>query len=197
MQADETAAPLLAMTQAPDSSLDQLPPFSTDDLVSIDEPDFPLPTALPTEVPSEAAMVKDLEALRAKFDDGLIFCINMVAEKDRLAKDVSDATLELERVKSAPLARKAKPEETAAIAEFEAAFEEGDAGGGCGVIQVVVVVIMAFLFGYVSHQIPALIWDFIDASSDAGTDEAVEELLNADEATLEKMFSESKAMYGE
>ena len=181
---DVDAPPLLSMKQAPGARV-ELPPFETaGPLLRLDEPELPVADADESEVPSAEAMVAQLKDLRAKLDDGIAFCANMATEKDNATRAVADARRELEQLRAAPPAGRDK---AAAVAErgrrvpvvsdrarattrlprgrFEAAFEAEDLeAGGFGIVQLVVAAVLAFLLGHASHQIPALVWDFLDAN---------------------------------
>ena len=53
------------------------------------------------------------------------------------------------------------------VAAFEKAFDESQSRQGLTIVQKIVVVLAAFLLGFVADRIPDLVYDFLDADPDA------------------------------
>jgi len=150
--------PLFTMKPLPPVAL---PPFRPEGL-ALDPPPLPRGDRPASAPPPSAAEVEDaLVALRRKFDDAVVFGLNVAGEKSALANDLRQARADLDAGAAAAAAPGA-----AAVADFEAAFDGARAPGTYNLVQVIVVCVLSFLAGAASHKVPALVWDLLDAATD-------------------------------
>ena len=158
MAADD-AEPLYTMRLLPKPP--SLAPFDAGrDLVELDAP--ALPPARPRDdvVPDEAAQLEELHTLRRKFDDGLALCLNLHGERTKLEHELKEKK---KAYAEAEQRRRADEHDDAGVAAFEKAFDESQSRQGLTIVQKVVVVVAAFLLGFVADRIPDLVFDFLDA----------------------------------
>ena len=157
MAADD-AEPLYTMRLLPKPP--SLAPFDAGrDLVELDAPALP---SRPRDdvVPSEAQQLEELHTLRRKFDDGLALCLNLHGERTKLEHELKEKK---KAYAEAEQRRRADGDEDDGVAAFEKAFDESQSRRGLTVVQKVVVVVAAFLLGFVADRIPDLVFDFLDA----------------------------------
>ena len=162
MAADD-AEPLYTMRLLPKPP--SLAPFDAGrDLVELDAP--ALPPARPRDdvVPSEAQQLEELYKLRRKFDDGLALCLNLHGERTKLEQELAEKKKVYEEDEKR---RRADENEDDGVAAFEKAFDETQSKNGLTIVQKIVVVLAAFLLGFVADRIPDLVYDFLDADPDS------------------------------
>ena len=161
MAADD-AEPLYTMRLLPKPP--SLAPFDAGrDLVELDT------MALPSRprddvVPPEAQQLEELHKLRRKFDDGLALCLNLHGERTKLEHELKEKKKVYEEAEQR---RRADENGDDGVAAFEKAFDESQSRQGLTIVQKVVVVVAAFLLGFVADRIPDLVYDFLDADPDA------------------------------
>ena len=163
MADDADAEPLYTMRLLPKPP--SLAPFdAARDLVELDAP--ALPPARPRDdvVPSEAQQLEELHRLRRKFDDGLALCLNLHGERTKLEQELAEKKKVYEEDEKR---RRADENEDDGVAAFEKAFDETRSKGGLTIVQKIVVVLAAFLLGFVADRIPDLVYDFLDADPDS------------------------------
>ena len=162
---DADAEPLYTMRLLPKPP--SLAPFdAARDLVELDAP--ALPPARPRDdvVPSEAQQLEELYKLRRKFDDGLALCLNLHGERTKLAQELAEKKKVYEEAEKRRRADE-NDDGDAGVAAFEKAFDETQSKNGLTIVQKVVVVLAAFLLGFVADRIPDLVYDFLDADPDS------------------------------
>jgi hypothetical protein len=159
--AGDNAEPLYTMRLLPKPP--SLAPFdAARDLVELDA----LPPARPRDdvVPTEAQQLEELHTLRRKFDDGLALCLNLHGERTKLERELAEKKKVHEEAEKR---RRADEDEDDGVAAFEKAFDESQSKGGLTIVQKIVVVLAAFLLGFVADRIPDLVYDFLDADPDS------------------------------
>ena len=159
--ATDDAEPLYTMRLLPKPP--SLAPFDAGrDLVELDT------MALPSRprddvVPPEAQQLEELHTLRRKFDDGLALCLNLHGERTKLEHELKEKKKVYEEAEQ----RRRADEDDDGVAAFEKAFDESQSRQGLTIVQKIVVVLAAFLLGFVADRIPDLVYDFLDADPDA------------------------------
>ena len=98
--------------------------------------------------------------MRRKFDDGLALCLNLHGERTKLEHELKEKKKAYDEAEQR---RRADENGDDGVAAFEKAFDESQSRQGLTIVQKVVVVVAAFLLGFVADRIPDLVFDFLDA----------------------------------
>ena len=114
-------------------------------------------------VPPEAAQLEELHKVRRKFDDGLALCLNLHGERTKLEHELKEKKKVYEEAEQR---RRADENGDDGVAAFEKAFDESQSRQGLTIVQKVVVVVAAFLLGFVADRFGPVLPSDADPDAD-------------------------------